>query len=87
MDDETQTDFCPRCGSSMVWTECEACGGEGVDGHDCGEDCCCCLMPEDNVPCQYCRGIGGWWECCADPDWCEANPLPEALDQAEGGTE
>lgn len=42
------------------WVVCETCGGEGVNGHDCGEDTCCCLQPEENVSCQTCDGEGGW---------------------------
>lgn len=41
------------------WVECDYCGGSGVDGHDCGEDVCCCLNPEDNLVCQFCGGKGG----------------------------
>jgi hypothetical protein len=42
-----------------VWVDCDWCGGEGFAGHDCGEDTCCCLMPDD-VVCSYCNGEGGW---------------------------
>lgn len=42
------------------WRECWNCGGEGVSHHDCGEDTCCCFMPEDNVQCDICGGNGGW---------------------------
>lgn len=42
------------------WVTCEACGGDGVDGHDCGEDTYCCLRPEENRVCHICRGEGGW---------------------------
>jgi hypothetical protein len=45
------------------WCECWQCGGEGVSGHDCGEDCCVCLHPEDNERCDICSGKGGWWRC------------------------
>ena len=45
------------------WCECWNCGGEGLTGHDCGEDCCVCLHPEDNVRCDICRGKGGWYRC------------------------
>ena len=38
--------------------DCWNCGGEGVDGHDCGDDCCVCADPEDNVRCHVCRGKG-----------------------------
>ena len=67
---------CARCGSSMTRVECESCGGEGVTGHDCGEDCCCCLNPEDNIQCDICNGEGGWWQCLSPQEFCEAHPLP-----------
>lgn len=41
--------------------ECDDCGGTGVNGHDCGEDTCCCLNPEENVECQRCGGAGHYW--------------------------
>lgn len=41
------------------WVHCESCI-DGFVGHDCGEDCCPCLYPEDNVKCQICDGEGGW---------------------------
>jgi hypothetical protein len=48
------------------WVTCWQCGGEGMWDHDCGEDCCACLHPEDNVRCDICRGVGGWER---DPEW------------------
>lgn len=45
------------------WCECWQCDATGVSGHDCGEDCCCCLDPEDNMRCDICGGKGGWWRC------------------------
>ena len=42
------------------YVECWNCGGEGYSHHDCGEDCCCCLSPYDNVRCDICDGKGGW---------------------------
>lgn len=42
------------------WRECWQCGGEGLYGHDCGDDCCCCLNPEENMICDICDGEGGW---------------------------
>ena len=61
--------MCPRCHCcEMVLQECEACGGEGVSGHDCGEDCCCCKDPEENVRCEFCEGAGCWDRCSGDCD-------------------
>lgn len=68
---------CARCGSSCDIEVCEECDGEGVDGHDCGDDCCCCGWPdEDNMVCQYCHGDGDRWTCVSSSYWCQANPLP-----------
>jgi len=59
--------ICPRCECcEMLWHECDYCGGSGYSHHDCGEDTCVCLYPEDNVVCDVCRGAGGWWECTCD---------------------
>lgn len=57
------SDHCERCGGDTYYQTCWNCAGEGTDGHDCGEDCCCCLYPEDNVPCDICDGEGGWHAC------------------------
>ena len=42
------------------WIECWNCGGNAYVDHDCGEDICCCLYPDDNVVCDICNGFGGW---------------------------
>ena len=42
------------------WVVCPSCGGEGVLGHECGDDCCACADPEDNLTCDTCNGEGGW---------------------------
>lgn len=76
MDTVTGEAWCGRCGSSAAWHECDNCGGIGLSGHDCGEDCCVCADPRLNVVCDICLGLGGWWVCVADPDWCGANPAP-----------
>lgn len=70
---ETQ---CARCGSSIEWEPCDACGGDGFYGHDCGEDCCACLYPDDNVRCDICEGRGGWERCLSSADYCEQHPMP-----------
>ena len=60
----------------MDFETCWACGGEGVDGHDCGDDSCCCAFPEDNLTCAVCDGEGSWPVCMSSAEWCEANPRP-----------
>jgi hypothetical protein len=67
---------CARCGSSCAYLRCWNCDEDGYSAHDCGEDCCCCLYPENNVVCDGCNGTGGSWHCVSGPEWCEANPLP-----------
>ncbi len=37
---------------------CWKCGGSGLTHHDCGEDTCCCVDPQDNVDCDICDGEG-----------------------------
>lgn len=65
---EESFDLCPRCKCcSMIWMECHNCE-DGYSGHDCGEDCCCCADPEDNVVCNVCHGKGGWWACAGACD-------------------
>jgi len=54
---------CPNCGDSTDWLPCPYCDEYGNSHHDCGEDCCCCLYPENNVVCDMCNGAGGWWRC------------------------
>jgi len=77
---------CARCGSSVDYQHCDSCE-EGFDGHDCGEDCCACLYPEENVRCQICEGRGGWWQCLSSGEWCKANPLPGRQDMERGKIE
>lgn len=79
--------FCARCGSSTDSVQCEACGGEGVDGHDCGEDSCMCRDPEPNVSCSYCQGRGSWLVCLSSEEWCRANPLVDREAVERGRTE
>ncbi|MBI4714424.1 MAG: hypothetical protein HY760_00495 [Nitrospirae bacterium] len=65
-DEDVDETTCSRCGCcSDVYEDCWKCGGEGLCGHDCGEDTCCCLDPdEDNVTCDACFG-GGYHIVCA----------------------
>jgi hypothetical protein len=56
------TKTCEKCGYEKSWRDCYNCD-EGFSSHDCGEDSCCCLEPEDNVECDICNGKGGWLAC------------------------
>ena len=38
-------------------TDCWDCGGEG-GYHDCGDDTCACLHPENDTNCETCDGSG-----------------------------
>jgi hypothetical protein len=77
---------CARCGSAVEFEFCTHCE-DGFDGHDCGEDCCACLHPEENVVCQICEGEGGWRTCMSSADYCNANPLPGRADVPRGSIE
>ena len=78
---------CARCGSSCDFQDCDNCGGDGLFGHDCGDDCCCCLHPVDNIACDFCDGNGGWWICLSSPDWCSGNPMRGREQQKRGTVE
>lgn len=60
---EQKLEECRRAGHWVGDMCCWNCGGEGLSDHDCGEDCCCCLHPENNVTCDICEGKGGWKIC------------------------
>ena len=53
---------CEKCGSDVIWIECENCY-EGYSHHDCGEDTCCCLDQSPNVTCDVCNGESGAFFC------------------------
>lgn len=58
-----EVDACLTCHAELQWRTCWDCGGERYTHHDCGEDCCVCLEPEDSVRCDTCHGKGGWKQC------------------------
>lgn len=51
---ELSDETCPNCGHEAYERDCGC--DEGVSGHECGEDACCCLDPEENVECDECEG-------------------------------
>lgn len=44
--------------SEILTEECENCDGTGISGHQCIEDCCFCIDPEENALCFNCQGTG-----------------------------
>lgn len=61
---QNDKELCEECGCCEMVTEpCQQCGGDGVYGHDCGEDCCCCADPEESEPCDLCGGRGYFGVC------------------------
>lgn len=59
---ERDEESCPKCGGETYTRTCGQCE-DGVDGHDCGEDCCCCEYPEPNQSCDLCLGRGYFHWC------------------------
>lgn len=63
--------LCDRCGGYLKWEDCWNCD-DGYSHHDCGEDCCMCLYPDEpNIVCEICHGRGGYWVC--------VNPSPVCI--------
>lgn len=73
---------CPTCGADLDWEYCDNCE-DGYSHHDCGEDTCCCLHPEDNVKCSMCDGYGGWYRCWEKHDG-KKDWTPSELPKGEG---
>lgn len=79
---------CARCGRSVEWIECEACGGEGITGP--GE-----LYEEDPLwydmndtgPCRQCNGEASWPVCMSTESYCQNNPIPGREDIKRGRVE
>jgi hypothetical protein len=68
---------CARCGSTLEWESCEACGGEGITGPgELYEQDPLWYDEDDYEPCHQCNGEASWPICVSTPEWCEANPMP-----------
>lgn len=62
---------CPDCGEGKERVDCYNCDN-GFSYHDCGDDVCCCFLPEDNVNCDICLGEGEYLVCpTCHPDMLE----------------
>jgi hypothetical protein len=68
---------CARCGSSVEWEQCGACGGEGITAPgELYEQDPLWYDPDDYQNCHQCDGDASWGICCSGAEWCEAHPLP-----------
>lgn len=68
MDDDVESiGYCLVHKTDIYCQDCPNCGGERFSHHDCGEDCCFCLDPVDNVICDWCNGEGSSIRCSAEP--------------------
>lgn len=75
---------CTICGCEMDWQQCWQCHGEG-GFHDCGEDCCACIDPDDlNESCDVCDGEGG---CLCCPNASNHPPTPSPVPEYDLGGE
>jgi hypothetical protein len=61
--DEYDSEYCRICNTMLESESCWSCMGAG-GFHNCGEDTCCCLDPEelDDV-CEECEGAGASLVC------------------------
>lgn len=76
---------CARCGSSMDWTECWDCGGDGA--HDLYDVDPLWYDRDATERCATCEGAGGWWTCLSSSAWCNANPMPGSEAVERGAVE
>lgn len=73
---------CARCGSSLIFHECDNCAGEGwIEDDDWQAD------PGDGHDCGWCSGSGGHWGCISSQEWCAANPIKGREGMARGTVE
>lgn len=67
---------CGRCGASLEWVECEACGGEGITGPgELYEQDPLWYDPDDYENCHQCGGQASFPRCLSSLAWCQANPI------------
>ncbi len=87
-DDVEISDYnCLKHNTALYYSDCWNCGGEGMSHHDCGEDCCACSYPENNVKCDLCDGRGHFIWCrsatsqspCNNTNWENMDYTPPEL--------
>lgn len=77
---------CARCGSSIEWEQCGACGGEGITAPgELYEQDPLWYDQDDYEPCHQCNGDASWGICLSSPEWCNSHPIP-GREAVERGT-
>lgn len=75
-DAEITEHYCKKHECNLLQQNCPNCE-DGYSHHDCGEDCCPCAVPENNIICDWCNGKGFSRWCslsternpCFEKDW------------------
>lgn len=67
---------CARCGSTLTWESCGACGGDGctAPGELYEQDPLWYDMDDIQV-CHECGGEAWFPNCISSPEYCEGNPI------------
>jgi hypothetical protein len=72
---------CARCGSSLNWVQCGACGGEGITGPgELYEQDPLWYDQDDYESCHQCDGESSWPSCLSGFEWCLLNPSPGRIE-------
>lgn len=72
---------CARCGSSLAWEPCSACGGEGITAPgELYEQDPLWYSPDDYHHCHQCGGEASFPICMSGFDWCLFNPNPGRIE-------
>lgn len=79
---------CGRCGSSLEWEPCGACGGEGATAPgELHEQDPLWYDVDDYEVCGQCNGEASFPMCMSSRDWCLFHPLPGRIEIASGTPE
>ena len=74
---------CARCGSSVVWFDCDNCGGVGAYDTNYVDD----EWDDPYQRCPDCSGNGGWNLCASSAEYCNAHPIAGREDVPRGKIE
>ena len=77
---------CARCGSSLEWHECSACGGEGITGPgELYEQDPLWYDQDDYETCHQCGGEASFPSCLSSEEWCKNHPI-KGRENIDSGT-